>query len=104
MEALIALATMVVFTLVVTTLRYQFTLWYAQGRQYLHAVSIADRTFERLLLKQYVPDKVDQFRIKTSTKKNEKIPYIHTSVTVSWITPHNQERELHVYGGMIDEA
>ena len=70
-----ALATTVLFSMVIMQMRIQLALWHTQAQQYLQAVSLADRVIERIKLKKQIPDSVDRFAVTTHQKKHEKLPY-----------------------------
>ena len=103
-EGMIALATVVIFSLVIMTIRTNITIWHTQAQQYLQAVSLADRIFERMSMHQEIPDTVGKFGIKTFIKADEKIPYKHIQVTIQWKSARNEEKELSFFGGMVDAA
>lgn len=103
-EGMIALATMVIFSLVIMTLRSNIGIWHAEAQHYLQAVSIANRIFERVSIGQAIPDTVGKFGIKTSIKQDAKIPYKHIHVAVHWRNSKNEEKELNFFGGVVDAA
>ena len=101
---MIALATVVIFSLIIMTIRTNMSIWHAQAQQYLQAVSLADRIFERMRMQQQIPDTVGKFGIKTLISRDEKIPYKHIQVTIQWKTARNEQKELNFFGGMVDAA
>ena len=103
-EGMIALATLVIFSLVIMTIRSHIAIWHTEAQHYLQAVSIANRTFERIAIEQMVPDTVGKFNIKTSIKRDVKIPYKHIHVAIHWKTAKGQEKEFNLFGGMVDET
>lgn len=103
-EGMIALATVLIFSFVVMTLRSNIGISHAQAQQYLQAVSLASRIFERINLQQEVPDMVGKFGIKTIIKHDEKVPYKHIQVIIHWKTSKNEDKELNFFGGIVDAA
>ena len=103
-EGMIALATAVLFSLVIMAICSNLATWHMQANQYLQATSLASQVFERINLNQPVPDRVGIFTIKTSIKKDEKIPYNHIRVALSWKTARQEEKEIIFFGGNVDVA
>lgn len=103
-EALIGLTTLVVFSFIIMIARTQLAAWHMQAYQYLHASSIADRTFERIVLKQSIPKSVEIYSIKTTTAQDKKVPYKHIHIQISWRSSFGHKKELNLYGGIVDET
>jgi hypothetical protein len=103
-EGMIALATLVIFSLVIMTIRSHIAVWHTEAQHYLQAVSIANRTFERITIEQSIPNTVGRFDITTSIKKDTKIPYKHIHVAVHWKTAKGEEKEFNLFGGIVDAA
>src|SRR5579872_4834695 len=76
-EGMIALATTVAFSFVIMIICSNLAIWHTQANQYLQATSLANRVFEQININQPIPDSMGIFTIKTSIKKDTKVPYNH---------------------------
>jgi hypothetical protein len=103
-EGMIALATAVAFSFVIMVICSNLAMWHTRANQYLQATSLANHVFEQINLNQPVPNSVGIFTIKTSIKKDTKVPYNHIEVTIMWKNAHQEEKKIIFLGGNVDAA
>lgn len=101
-EGMIALATTVAFSFVIMIICSNLAMWHTQANQHLQATSLANRVFERININQPIPDSMGIFTIKTSIKKDTKVPYNHIEVVIVWKDAHQEEKKIIFFGGNVD--